>query len=148
MAEQSLSGASWVSRTKTHILCMPNRVPRVLRLFGQQIGTRKDSGELEFYSLTAQSCTQSPQALWPAVGRQERLWGTGILLPQNFCSKTMEAVMELIQSRTQSPQALWPAVGHQERLWGTGNFVTAGFLTRTSFFQVRLTIIFRTDGCK
>ena len=23
-----------------------------------------------------QSRTQSPQALWPAVGRQERLWGT------------------------------------------------------------------------
>ena len=37
-----------------------------------------------------QSRTQSPQALWPAVGRQERLWGTGILLPQDFCSETMQ----------------------------------------------------------
>ena len=26
-----------------------------------------------------QSRTQSPQALWPAVNRQERLWGTEIL---------------------------------------------------------------------
>ena len=31
-----------------------------------------------------QSRTQSPQALWPAVGSQERLWGTGNLLPQDF----------------------------------------------------------------
>ena len=38
-----------------------------------------------------QSRTQS-QALWPAVGRQERLGGTGILLPQDFCGKTMQAV--------------------------------------------------------
>ena len=28
------------------------------------------------------SCTQSPLAFWSAGGRQERLWGTGILLPQ------------------------------------------------------------------
>ena len=33
------------------------------------------------WSQSMQSCTQSPQALWPAVGCQERLWGTGILLP-------------------------------------------------------------------
>ena len=26
-----------------------------------------------------QSRNQSPQALWPVDGRQERLWGTGIL---------------------------------------------------------------------
>ena len=32
-----------------------------------------------FVSVLSQSCTQSPQALWSAVGRQERLWGTGIL---------------------------------------------------------------------
>ena len=37
--------------------------------------------------LLFQSRTQSPQALWPAVGRQERLWGTGISLPQDFCGK-------------------------------------------------------------
>ena len=36
--------------------------------------------------------TQSPQALWPAVSRQERLWGTGILLLQNFRGKTMQVV--------------------------------------------------------
>ena len=35
---------------------------------------------------------QSPQALWPAVGRQERLWGTGILLLQDFRGKTMQAI--------------------------------------------------------
>ena len=39
-----------------------------------------------------QSRTQSPQPLWPAVGREERLWGIGILLPQDFCGKTIEAV--------------------------------------------------------
>ena len=36
--------------------------------------------------------TQSPLAFWSAGGRQERLWGTGIQLPQDFCGKTMEAV--------------------------------------------------------
>ena len=29
-----------------------------------------------------------PQAFRSTGGRQERLWGTGILLPQDFCSKT------------------------------------------------------------
>ena len=38
-----------------------------------------------------QSRIQSPQALWAVVSRQERLWGTGILLPQDFCVKTMQA---------------------------------------------------------
>ena len=38
--------------------------------------------------------TQSPQALWPAISRQERLWGHRILLPQDFCGKTMETVTE------------------------------------------------------
>ena len=47
-------------------------------------------------SIFVQSHTQSPQALWPAAGRQERLSGTGILLLQDFYSKTMEAVTELI----------------------------------------------------
>ena len=41
-----------------------------------------------------QSRTQSPQALWPAVSRQERLWGHPILLPQDFCGKTTETVTE------------------------------------------------------
>ena len=36
--------------------------------------------------------TQSPQALWPAVDHQERLWGTRILLTQDFRGKTMQAV--------------------------------------------------------
>ena len=39
-----------------------------------------------------QSRTQSPQALWPAVGRQERLWGTGILLPQDFCARFLQSL--------------------------------------------------------
>ena len=42
-----------------------------------------------------QSRTQSPLAFWSAGGRQERLWGSGILLPQEFCGKTMQAVTEL-----------------------------------------------------
>ena len=37
-----------------------------------------------------QSRTQSTQALWPAVSRQERRWGHLILLPQDFCGKTKE----------------------------------------------------------
>ena len=32
-----------------------------------------------------QSRTQSHLAFWSAGGCQERLWGTGILLPQDFC---------------------------------------------------------------
>ena len=40
----------------------------------------------------SQSRTQSPQPLWPAVGRQERCWGSRILLPQDFSGKTMQAV--------------------------------------------------------
>ena len=40
-----------------------------------------------------QSCTQSSLAFWSAGGCQERLWGTGILLLQDFCSKTMQAVV-------------------------------------------------------
>ena len=38
--------------------------------------------------------TQSPKALWPAVSRQERLWGTGILLLQDFRGRTMQVVTE------------------------------------------------------
>ena len=49
-------------------------------------------------STDSQSVTQNPHSLWLAVGRQERLWGTGILLPQDFCSKTTEVVKELTQS--------------------------------------------------
>ena len=41
---------------------MTNLVPRVLRLFDQRVGARRDSGELEFQ------------------------------LPQDFCDKTMQAV--------------------------------------------------------
>ena len=33
---------------------------------------------------TTQSGTQSPQALWPAVGRQERLWGIPTLKKFQF----------------------------------------------------------------
>ena len=51
----------------------------------------------------APSCTQSPQAPWPAVGHQQRLWSTGIFLLQDFCDKTMDAVTELDQS-SQSKQ--------------------------------------------
>ena len=34
----------------------------------------------------------NPQVLWPVVCRQERLLGTGILLPQDFCGKTMQTL--------------------------------------------------------
>ena len=47
----------------------------------------KDLNIFEFSSV--QSRIQSPQALWPAVGHQENLWGTGILLPQDSCGKTL-----------------------------------------------------------
>ena len=40
-----------------------------------------------------QSRTQSPLGFWSAGGRLERLWGTGILLPRDFCGKTMQAIM-------------------------------------------------------
>ena len=45
-----------------------------------------------FHIVHLQSRTQSPLAFWSAGGRQERLWGAGILLPQDFCGKTMQAV--------------------------------------------------------
>ena len=43
-----------------------------------------------------QSCTQSPQALWPVVSRLESLWGTGILLAQDFCSKATQVVTVIV----------------------------------------------------
>ena len=43
--------------------------------------------------------TQSPQALWPAVGRLERLWGTGILLPHDLCGEKMQAVTRQPESK-------------------------------------------------
>ena len=47
----------------------------------------------------SKSRTQSPQAFWSAGGRQERLWGTGILFPQDFCGKTMQAVRQLFMGK-------------------------------------------------
>lgn len=40
-----------------------------------------------------QFCIQTPQAFLSAGGHQEKLLGTGILLPQEFCGKTMQAIM-------------------------------------------------------
>ena len=53
-----------------------------------------------------QSPTQSIQALWPVVGGQESLWGTGILLLQDFCGEAMQAVTEQhhLQHNDQIPQ--------------------------------------------
>ena len=45
-----------------------------------------------FSSDLVQPRTQTSQALWQEVGRLERLWGTGILLPQYICGKTMQTV--------------------------------------------------------
>ena len=42
---------------------------------------------LFFIEKLHQSYTQSPLSFWSAVGRQERLWGTGILLPQDSVVK-------------------------------------------------------------
>ena len=51
-----------------------------------------------------QSLSQSPQALWPAVDCQVRLWGTGISLAQDFCGKTMQAVTKQpIKNLNKSP---------------------------------------------
>ena len=49
-----------------------------------------------------QSRTQIHQALGIAVGRLERLWVTGILLPQDFCSKTMQAVRRSYEAANQT----------------------------------------------
>ena len=49
-----------------------------------------------FLHLFANRRTLSPLALWPAVGRQERLWGIGILLRR--ISAVKQCVTELIQS--------------------------------------------------
>ena len=94
-----------------------NLVPRVLWLFGQQMGASRDSGVLEFcyrkvsavkqckslqssqsknlnffefprLSTGAHSLTKKARGLWV------RDWGTGILLPQDFCGKTMQVVTE------------------------------------------------------
>ena len=43
-----------------------------------------------------QSRIQSPQALRPAVGRQERLWGTEILLLAN--QKKKKLIFRILQS--------------------------------------------------
>ena len=61
-----------------------------------------------------QSRTQSPQALWPAVSRQERNWGTeilpGVLLPQDFCGKRLQAVTRQASKKkiffSNSPESL------------------------------------------
>ena len=69
--------------------------------------------------LNEQSRTQSPHALWPAVCRRGRFWGTGILLPQDFCGKikTMQSRYGDSQSKknffSNSPESLlatnrWP----------------------------------------
>ena len=34
-----------------------------------------------------QSPTQSPHTLWSVVGCQEKIWGSGLFSPQNFCGK-------------------------------------------------------------
>ena len=36
---------------------------------------------------------QSPQVILQAVGQQGRDWRAGILLPQDFCGKTVQAVL-------------------------------------------------------
>ena len=57
-------------------------------------GRETREGVILPHSPVRQSPTQSPRTLWPAVGRQESLWGHRILLPQDFCGKTIETVTE------------------------------------------------------
>lgn len=42
----------------------------------RSVGRVLSSLESVFKTIRSQSCTQRPQALWQAVGRQERVWGT------------------------------------------------------------------------
>ena len=67
-------------------------------------------------------CTQSPLVFWSAGGHQVE-WGTGILLPQDFCGKTIKAVtvqpikklkfFRILQSLSWRP----PADQKARRLW-------------------------------
>ena len=60
-----------------------------------QANSEKSNGVLARYGRPQKICprkshqshTQSPQALWPSDGHREGLWGTGILLPQDFPSE-------------------------------------------------------------
>ena len=61
-----------------------------------------------------QSCIQSNLALCLAVGRQGRLKGTGILLPQDFCGKTMQAVYEAADQNIYFFEFLRVSPGNQQ----------------------------------
>ena len=58
----------------------------------------------------SQSRTQSPQALWPAVCRQKRLWGTGISIPQEFCGETMQDVTGAVNKKNKIYFSYFPRV--------------------------------------
>ena len=65
---------------------------------------------------TWQFRTHSPQALWSALGHQARDWGTSTSLTQDFCGKTMKAVMmQPIKTKSRILQSLsWlPTAGQR-----------------------------------
>ena len=70
-----------ISIYKIVVSFQPSRV----QTFPNPVGQRK-SWDRWSRSVT-QSRTQNPQAFWSAGGRQESFWGTGIVLPQDFCVK-------------------------------------------------------------
>ena len=59
---------------------------------GRALGSRMEQARV-VKCQHVQSRTQSSQAFWSADKHWERLWGTGILLPQEFCVKRIQAVM-------------------------------------------------------
>ena len=84
-----------------------NLVPRVLRLFGQRVGARRDSEEFKkFKFFDWLLCFSSVKA--------------SIVLPQKSCGNKIPCTRPVPQSRTQSPQAFWSAGRRQERLWDNG----------------------------
>ena len=100
-----------------------------------------------------QSRTQSPLAFWSADGRQQRLWGTGILLPQDFCGKTMEVVagqpiknfffFRIPQSLYWRPSADQKARGLWVRDWGAEGDTFSSLLPNPSSFAFLICILFR-----
>ena len=81
------------------------------------------------------SRTQSPQALRPAVGRQERLRGTGIL--SKFFDWLLRNGLQLFYHRNPLVKKIpvshclrWPKSLRtlRTRLMANWNFITAGFL--------------------
>ena len=79
-------------RNETHFE-RSNLAPRVFRLFGQRLVARRDSGVLEFYHRLPNLVPRDFR-LFGQWGNAGKTLGHRILLPQDFCGKTMETVTE------------------------------------------------------